>query len=272
MVFVDSDNALGSPRGDVDDAFAIAAILCSGRPVAGLSSVAGNTSEALAFENNKAIARLCGYAGPVLRGEEGARGIASAAEPLRVLALGPLTNVAEALRLEPRLQQRVTELVLVGGNAASWGRWPPLWPLEFNLTKDRAAAKVVFESDLPLTVVPLDAARRLRATRRDLAELPGPLGQHLREHSRRWFRRALIVHASRSIPLWDLCAAIYALEPGLFQVEETRARQHRNGWLEFGAGERPLRLIRDFDPQALWKRLVAMLHKHRGPASTQPQS
>ena len=45
MLLIDSDNAAGSPRGDVDDAFAIAALLRSGLPVAALASVAGNTSE-----------------------------------------------------------------------------------------------------------------------------------------------------------------------------------------------------------------------------------
>jgi inosine-uridine nucleoside N-ribohydrolase len=44
-IFIDSDNALGSPCGDVDDAFAIAALLRSGVPVAALASASGNTSE-----------------------------------------------------------------------------------------------------------------------------------------------------------------------------------------------------------------------------------
>src|SRR5215210_747606 len=68
MLLIDTDNAAGSPRGDVDDAFAIAALLRSGLPVAALSSVAGNTSEALADRNNRTLGALCGYGGSYLRG------------------------------------------------------------------------------------------------------------------------------------------------------------------------------------------------------------
>ncbi len=51
--WIDTDNALGSPHGDVDDAFALAALLTAGAPVAALSSVAGNTSEPRAFANTR---------------------------------------------------------------------------------------------------------------------------------------------------------------------------------------------------------------------------
>src|SRR5947209_14524742 len=48
MLLFDTDNAAGSTSGDVDDAFAVAALLCSGLPVAAVASVGGNTSEAQA--------------------------------------------------------------------------------------------------------------------------------------------------------------------------------------------------------------------------------
>ncbi len=67
-ILVDTDNALGSPRGDVDDALAVAPLLAGGLPVAAVASVGGNTSEARADENNRRLGALCGYAGPYLRG------------------------------------------------------------------------------------------------------------------------------------------------------------------------------------------------------------
>jgi inosine-uridine nucleoside N-ribohydrolase len=61
-ILVDTDNALGSPRGDVDDALAVAPLLASGLPVAAVASVGGNTSEARADANNRRLGALCGYA------------------------------------------------------------------------------------------------------------------------------------------------------------------------------------------------------------------
>ena len=129
MLLIDSDNAAGSPRGDVDDAFAIAALLRSGLPVAALASVAGNTSEARAARNNRVLGELCGYGGPYLRGvlagdvpDRVDRAGLWEKGPLRFLALGPLTNLAAVL------DRRISEAVLVGSNLSSRGRFPPGGP------------------------------------------------------------------------------------------------------------------------------------------------
>ena len=80
---IDTDNAAGSPRGDVDDAFAVAALLRSGLQVAALASVAGNTGEAEADRNNRTLGELCGFAGPYLRGVE-AEDVAGSHRPRRI--------------------------------------------------------------------------------------------------------------------------------------------------------------------------------------------
>jgi inosine-uridine nucleoside N-ribohydrolase len=260
-VWIDTDNAAGSPRGDVDDAFALAALLRSGLPVAGISSVTGNTSEARADRNNRVVGDLCGYRGPYLRGVQAGNvpdridraGDLRQGGPLRFLALGPLTNLAAIL------DRPLSEAVLVGGNLNSRGKWPPWWPHEFNLTKDREATRAVFASGLPLTIVPLDVARRLRAGPRELRSLEGPLGDFLRRCSARWSRRSLLRRGSRRFPLFDLVAALWAIDPSPFDAGETRARLHRNLWVEFGAGDRPVRVIRGFDPDALWEGFVGLL-------------
>lgn len=251
MLLIDTDNALGSPKGDVDDGLAIAALLKSGLPVAGVASVAGNTSEERADRNNRELGALCGYAGPYFRGAA-----AWPPGPLRVLALGPLSNVAAALAR----QQPVSEVVLVGGNSTSPGRFPPWWPHEFNLTKDRPATRAVFASDLPLTVVPLDVARRLGVGKPDLAQLRGPLGGLLRDQSRRWLRRSRLLRWSSTFPAFDLVAALYAIDPAGIEVEETRVRVHPNVWIEFGAGERRVKVVRGFDRDELWRRFVALVN------------
>src|SRR5947209_5861124 len=256
MLLLDTDNAAGSTSGDVDDAFAVAALLCSGLPVAAVASVGGNTSEARADRNNRVLGSLCDYRGRYLRGVQAGdvpdridrAGDLWTGGPLRFLALGPLTNLAAVLD-----RGAISEAVLVGGNLTSRGRFPPWWPHEFNLTRDPAATRAVFASDLPLTVVPLDVARRLRIGPRELSGLPGELGDFLRRHATRWARRSLLVRGSRRFPVFDLAAAAYALDPSLVSVEETQGRLHRNLWLEFGRGDRRLRVVRDLAPEAVWR-------------------
>jgi inosine-uridine nucleoside N-ribohydrolase len=254
MLLIDSDNAAGSPRGDVDDAFAIAALLRSGLPVAALASVGGNTSEERAARNNRTLGELCGYAGPYLRGVQAGdvpdridRAGFWERGPLRFLALGPLTNLAAVLDRGPM----ISEAVLVGSNLTSRGRFPPWWPHEFNLTKDPAATRAVFASDLPLTLIPLDVARRLRIGPRELRRFQGPLGDFLRRSSVRWSRRSLFRRGSRRFPVFDLAAAAYAIDPSLMALEESRVRLHGNLWVEYGAGERRVRVVRDLDSSTI---------------------
>jgi inosine-uridine nucleoside N-ribohydrolase len=277
-LLIDTDNALGSSSGDVDDGFATAALLRSGLPVAGLASVAGNIGEAAADRNNRTLGALCGhdgrgYAGPYLRGAT-AGDVAERIDrrldlwsgaPVRVAALGPLTNVAAALRALDRqgLRPAVSEIVLVGGNASSRGRFPPLWPHEFNLTKDREAARAVFASELPLTIVPLDVARRLRIGASYLARLTGPLGEHLRRHAARWLRRSRWLHGPGGFSVFDLLAAAWIVEPAAVSTEETTVRVHSNLWLEFdgfGRGGRPVRLVRSFDAGRILERFTALVN------------
>lgn len=246
MLLVDSDNAMGSAAGDVDDGLAVAALLKSGLPIAALTSVGGNTTQAQADRNNRTLGALCGYPGPYrFEGSEPVR-------PLRIAALGPLTNAAAWLDL-------ASEIILVGSNVSSPGRFPPWWPHEFNLTHDRPAARAVFSSSIPLTVVPLDVARKMRVGKTELAELYGPLGEHLRKHSKRWLRRSRLLRWSSTFPVYDLPAAMYAIDPSLVEVVETTARCHPNLWIEFGNGGRPVRLVRGFDPREIWRRFVALV-------------
>jgi len=244
MLLIDSDNAMGSAAGDVDDGLAVAALLKSGLRIAALTSVGGNTTQAQADRNNRTLGALCGFSGPYCF---------SGSEPLRIVALGPLTNAAGWL-------DRASEIILVGGNVSSPGRFPPWWPHEFNLTHDRPAARAVFSSSVPLTVVPLDVARRMRVGKAELAELYGPLGEHLRKHSKRWLRRSRLLRWSSTFPVYDLPAAMYAIDPSLVDVVETTARCHPNLWVEFGNGGRPVQLVRSFDPREIWRRFVALVN------------
>ena len=270
LPFIDADNAMGSRAGDVDDGFAIALLLIAADSVAGLASVHGNTSEEQAARNNLRLADLCRFAGPVLRGatsvdrpRDASRFLLEDGRPLQYVAFGPLTNLAAALLLDrTAVENRVKEVVIVGANASSKGRWPPHWPHEFNLTKDLRATKIVFDSALPLVIAPLDVLRRMRVGRGDLEKLEGALGKYLRTESRRWLTRAALLKWSRSFPVWDLVAAMYALGEESIRAERVRAKFHGNGLVEFGNGLREVTLIRGFDRDRIWRRFEEEIARH----------
>jgi inosine-uridine nucleoside N-ribohydrolase len=89
----------------------------------------------------------------------------NAADEIILVPTGPLTNVAAALKAEPRLVQLIPEIVLMGGGHHC-GNITPL--AEFNIWADPEAARVVFTCGIPrLTIVPLDATHRALLTLAD---------------------------------------------------------------------------------------------------------
>ncbi len=258
MLFVDSDNALGSRSGDIDDGLALAALIRSRAPLSAIATCFGNTSESEAFSNHVQLAALAGYTGPILRGaatptqESEASAFLAANPGLRVLALGPLTNVAHAIR-RGAIPSEVIGLVTNYRLATPASRF-----FDFNHACDSAAMRTVVDSPVPLTIVPLNVARRLRLR---FSELPGndDIGRYLRQHSARWFRRARWLKASATIPGWDVVPALYAIAPQDFTVKRTTLRLHRWGRASYGTGGRDVNVVTDFDPQACRARFLALL-------------
>jgi inosine-uridine nucleoside N-ribohydrolase len=74
-----------------------------------------------------------------------------------IIAIGPLTNVASALRTHPNLGKQVREIVLMGGSLSGGNMTPAA---EFNIYVDPEAANIVFGSGVPLTMVGLDVTRK----------------------------------------------------------------------------------------------------------------
>lgn len=76
---------------------------------------------------------------------------------LKIVALGPLTNIAMVLRKYPEIKNLISELVIMGG---SCGYGNDTAAAEFNIYCDPEAAKIVFESGLNITMVGLDATHQ----------------------------------------------------------------------------------------------------------------
>lgn len=205
-VILDTDLGMGSPGSDIDDGFALALALAEpDLAVELVTTVNGNADVdtatrltlALLDRLGRSDVPVCrGAASPLLR--QGPRPRAAArvhppgtdetgrrlshaavhivervmAEPgeLTVVAIGPLTNVALALALEPRLATAVAEIVVMGGVFLEQTNTSML-PGEFNFWVDPEAAAMVLASGALLRLVGLDVTRKVRLTRDNAAAL-----------------------------------------------------------------------------------------------------
>lgn len=85
----------------------------------------------------------------------------SASNGLHLVPVGPLTNVAAALRRYPQLARRIWQISLMGGSLTFGNSTPAA---EFNIWADPDAAHVVFTSGIPIKMVGLNVTRRVEAT------------------------------------------------------------------------------------------------------------
>ncbi|VXC19548.1 Inosine-uridine preferring nucleoside hydrolase [Arthrobacter sp. 9AX] len=85
---------------------------------------------------------------------------------LTIVALGPLTNVALALQLEPKLPQLIDRIVVMGGSPAGFGNASP--NAEFNVFADPVAADIVFERMHNVTLITWDLSLQTRFSRDEI--------------------------------------------------------------------------------------------------------
>ena len=131
--------------------------------------------------------------------------------------LGPLTNVALALQMQPEIAGRVRELVMMGGGFFEGGNITPA--AEFNVYVDPEAAAAVFGSGIPIVMMPLDVTHQL-LTRRDRVERIAALGTRPAQVLVDWLaffeRFDEEKYGSDGGPLHDPTVIAYLLKPELF--------------------------------------------------------
>jgi len=95
--------------------------------------------------------------------------IMSSPGEITLAAIGPLTNIALAIRQEPRIVENVKEVFIMGGALRHEGNTTPL--AEFNTYVDPHAAHIVFHSGMPITLTPLDVTYQCIFTKQDVEQL-----------------------------------------------------------------------------------------------------
>lgn len=235
----------------IDDALTLGLLVAEGADLKGIGSVSGNLAAAGGARNTLDLLALMGRTDiPVAVGAHdpiggvfgggaafvhGDNGIGdvvlprvgepvqeSAAEmlvrlarehagALRVLAVGPLTNLALALELEPELPSLVADVVLMGGAAMAPGNVTAV--AEANIINDPLAAQAVFAADWPVTMVGLDVTMeaRFEETHRADLESGGASARALAAMLGVYFQYYTPIFGRPSCALHDPLAAAIAL-------------------------------------------------------------
>jgi len=246
-----------------DDAVALLLALASPElDVLGITTVAGNVPLALTQRNARIVCELAGrsdmpvFAGathPMVRplvtaeyvhGKTGLNGpeLWDPTMPLRkehavdfiiktlrlnrdgavtLCVLGPLTNIALALIKAPDIAAHIREIVLMGGGCFEGGNTTPA--AEFNIYVDPHAAKVVFQSGVPLVVMPLDLTHKALTTRERVARFAGlgnKVGTFTAEMLDFFERFDKEKYGSEGAPLHDPNVIAYLLKPEIYRGRE----------------------------------------------------
>ena len=159
--------------------------------------------------------------------------LASSPEPLTIISLGPLTNLALAKDRDPDLFRQTKQLIMMGGAYCGPGNITPA--AEFNIFADPDAAEVVFNSGIPITAVGLDVTRQVRLDRQAIEGLVREKGSEVSRCVQAWTDRLLDymleLEGVASMPLHDPLAVLTCLEPKLvvtqamYVVVETEGRK-----------------------------------------------
>ncbi len=139
--------------------------------------------------------------------------------------LGPLTNIALALRQAPDIAPRIRRIVLMGGGFFEGGNVTPA--AEFNLYVDPQAAHEVFASGVPITMAPLDVTHEALTSARRIAAIRA-IGRPVAAAAAAWLefyeRFDEAKYGQDGGPLHDPCVIAFLLKPELFESRDCNVR------------------------------------------------
>ncbi len=146
-----------------------------------------------------------------------ARAAFAAGETITICAIGPLTNIALALRLHPDVAKGIGRIVAMGGAFAAMGHRTP-WS-EYNVHADPHAAHIVWNSGVPLVLMPLDVTMQALFGHSEIRALetgPSPAGHALAALLGRFDRGDLARYGRPGGPIHDAMTIAYLIAPEMF--------------------------------------------------------
>ena len=179
-------------------------------------------------------------------------------DPLYVVAIGAITNVASAILLEPRIIPKIV-VVWLGGQ-------PWYWPTarEFNLQQDTIAARVVFDSGAPVVQIPCkNVAEHLRSTLPEIeayVKRRGAVGDYLY----RIFEEYSPDQYARSKVIWDISSIAYLNSPAWVpsEIRPSPILREDVTWAPEDPSRHPYRVAVDVLRDEVFADLFRKIHGH----------
>jgi inosine-uridine nucleoside N-ribohydrolase len=165
------------------------------------------------------------------------RVVRSSPGKITIVGIGPLTNVALALKADPSLAAQIKEIVVMGGSLSGGNITPPA---EFNFYVDPEAARIVFDSGVPVTMVGLNVTQKVQIGETQIAALEAaktPVSQAAAK-----ILRATLDHMRQtrgaginSMAMHDPLTVAHLIDPTILTLKDYYVQIETTG--EFSAGE-----------------------------------
>lgn len=151
--------------------------------------------------------------------------ILNSKEKITLVPIAPLTNIALLFSMYPEVKDNIAEIVLMGGSLARGNKGVLS---EFNFATDPEAAKMVFNSGLPIVMATLDVGLKALVYPEDMAKIDefGEVGKM----ANALFKKYRGGSFNTGLKMYDSCAIAYLLKPELFSVSECFVDIELNGY------------------------------------------
>ncbi|HEV7956421.1 MAG TPA: nucleoside hydrolase [Marisediminicola sp.] len=196
---------------------------------------------------------------------------------ITLVPTGALTNIALAVRKEPRIVERVKEIVLMGGGYHV-GNWSAT--AEFNIVIDPEAAHIVFNEKWPLTMIGLDLTHQALATPAvadrvaEVGTAPARFVGELLDFFASTYKES---QGFEHPPVHDPCAVAYVIDPSIITVRRAPLDVELTGTLTLGMTVADFRspapadcttqVATDLDHERFWALVIDALERIGDPAS-----
>lgn len=167
--------------------------------------------------------------------------------------LGPMTNVALAMRLEPRLAGRLGRVAIMGGARSAGGNITA--SAEYNIFADPHAASIVLGSGAEVVLFGLDVTHAILATPERIATVRGVSGAAARATSVLLDFSARVERAAMGragAPMHDPCPIAWLIRPELFEMRPAQVAVETASTLTLGATAVEFRLGQCQVPRVSW--------------------
>lgn len=140
---------------------------------------------------------------------------------ITLVPVGPLTNIATAMRMEPGILPKISELVIMGGGVYLQNITAAA---EFNFFADPEAAKIVMNCERPIRLVPLDATHRAYISKEDCQRIrelgtPGAIASAIViEHRMEGYNAIQPLEVPDTVPVHDALAVCAVIDPTVIET------------------------------------------------------